>query len=331
MAVGARCCATLAALALGRSATAVGVGAVMFVPTAFVLVCCAALSATNDPYAYLLTPQLGYLQSAAADRGRGRRRGPAPVLAAREAAAHGGSADERRRQPVEVVLLAIAAAMAWWLGKRMADADARWRHDRRGGRGVRGPARSWPPAASAATTTASWPSARSAVEIGAGEMVALVGPNGAGKTTFLTIAAGLLEPSSRRDRDRRRAGRHDRRPAGRSPTCPTRRSSTKTSASASTSNTWRRCTASTTAGAGRASCWSGSGSAEWDDSLPPNSATGCARRPRSRSPWSGRSRSCSPTSPSTASTRPAATSSSSCSPRPARRAPRWSSPPTAAT
>jgi ABC-type multidrug transport system ATPase subunit len=34
------------------------------------------------------------------------------------------------------------------------------------------------------------------VEVNSGEMVALIGPNGAGKTTFLTIAAGLLEPSS---------------------------------------------------------------------------------------------------------------------------------------
>jgi ABC-type multidrug transport system ATPase subunit len=34
------------------------------------------------------------------------------------------------------------------------------------------------------------------LEVQGGELIALVGPNGAGKTTFLTMAAGLLEPTS---------------------------------------------------------------------------------------------------------------------------------------
>jgi hypothetical protein len=109
---------TLAAMALGSLETAAGVGAVMIVPTAFVLLCCAALSATNDPYAYLLVPQIGYMQTAL----------PivvamiavaAPVLAAREAASRGGSA-VLVAALVECVLLAVGAAMAAWLGQRVA-------------------------------------------------------------------------------------------------------------------------------------------------------------------------------------------------------------------
>ena len=34
------------------------------------------------------------------------------------------------------------------------------------------------------------------LDVAAGELIALIGPNGAGKTTFLTLAAGLLEPTS---------------------------------------------------------------------------------------------------------------------------------------
>ncbi len=46
----------IAATALGGAGTALGIGAVMIVPTAFVLLCCAAISTTNDPYKYVLAP-----------------------------------------------------------------------------------------------------------------------------------------------------------------------------------------------------------------------------------------------------------------------------------
>jgi hypothetical protein len=113
---------TLAAMALGSAATAAGIGAVMIAPTAFVLLCCAALSATNDPYAYLLVPQIGYMQTAL----------PivvaivavaAPVLAARAAADSGGSAVFAAAL-VEAVLTAVAAIMAAWLGQRVAGRTA---------------------------------------------------------------------------------------------------------------------------------------------------------------------------------------------------------------
>jgi hypothetical protein len=113
---------TLMALALGSAATAAGVGVAMLFPTALVLVCCAALSATNDPYAYILTPQIGYAQSAApiviAIVAAG-----APVLAAREAARHGGSAVSAAIS-AEFIMLLVGVAMAWWLGKRMAGQTA---------------------------------------------------------------------------------------------------------------------------------------------------------------------------------------------------------------
>lgn len=115
-------CATLVALAPGPSASVVGVGAAMLVPTALVLVCSAALSATNDPYAYILNPSLGYAQSAAPIVIAVVAAG-APVLLAREAARHGGSATSAAVS-AEFVLLLIGAAMAWWLGKRLADQSA---------------------------------------------------------------------------------------------------------------------------------------------------------------------------------------------------------------
>jgi hypothetical protein len=109
---------TLAAVVLGSAATAAAVGAVMIAPTAFVLLCCAALSATNDPYAYLLAPQLGYAQTAlpivAAIVAVA-----APLLVAREAARQGGSA-VAAAAAAECGVLAVAAVMASWLGTRVA-------------------------------------------------------------------------------------------------------------------------------------------------------------------------------------------------------------------
>lgn len=110
---------TLSALALGAAtSTAIGVGAAMLVPTALVLVCCAAMSVTNDPYAHILDPKVGYALSAApvliAIVAAGM-----PVLAAREAARHGGSPIGTAIS-LEIPMALLGLGMAWWLGRRMA-------------------------------------------------------------------------------------------------------------------------------------------------------------------------------------------------------------------
>jgi hypothetical protein len=50
-----------AAVAGGDPGLALGVGAVVFLPLAAALVCAAAISATNDPYEFILNPQLAQL------------------------------------------------------------------------------------------------------------------------------------------------------------------------------------------------------------------------------------------------------------------------------
>jgi len=54
-----------AAVAGGDPGLALGVGAVVFLPLAAVLICAAAVSATNDPYEFVLNPQLGQAVSLA--------------------------------------------------------------------------------------------------------------------------------------------------------------------------------------------------------------------------------------------------------------------------
>jgi hypothetical protein len=57
--------ATATAALVGGGATALEVGLVACAPLAVGLACCAAFSATSDPYAYLFVPQLGYVVAAA--------------------------------------------------------------------------------------------------------------------------------------------------------------------------------------------------------------------------------------------------------------------------
>jgi hypothetical protein len=110
--------AILAAAAAGAPVALVGVLIVTAVPTAILSLCCAAVSVTNDPYAYLLAPQMGYVQTGL----------PvvlviigvsAPVFVARLAARHGVS-------PVatgvgcEAVVLLICAGVTGWLAVRTA-------------------------------------------------------------------------------------------------------------------------------------------------------------------------------------------------------------------
>jgi hypothetical protein len=113
------CLMGLATIAVaGGSGSLLGVGALMVIPSALMVLCCAALSATNDPYAYLLTPGIGYAQSALPFvipvLGVGL-----PLLAAREAEKHGRSAIGAAFG-IEIVLVVICLALIGWLGHRVA-------------------------------------------------------------------------------------------------------------------------------------------------------------------------------------------------------------------
>jgi len=91
---------------------------VMAVPTAFVLLCCAALSVTNDPYAHVLAPQIGYMQSAAPILIAMIAVG-APILVARAAADAGGSAPGAAASS-ELAILLVGWALSTFIGSRVA-------------------------------------------------------------------------------------------------------------------------------------------------------------------------------------------------------------------
>jgi hypothetical protein len=115
--------AAAAATALGGAvATALGVAAVIFAPVALVLACCAAFSATADPYAYLLVPQIGYAVSAAPVLGASVAVG-LPALIAREAQRHGGSAVSAAAATA-IAVAVVSGALVPILGQRFAKRDA---------------------------------------------------------------------------------------------------------------------------------------------------------------------------------------------------------------
>ena len=105
-------------IAAGASGGLVGVVVVMVLPTALLSLCCAALSVTNDPFKYVLTPEIGYFQTGF----------PVvlviigvsgPVLLARAAPRHGGAA-AGAAVGCEFVVLLICAAVIAWLGNRIS-------------------------------------------------------------------------------------------------------------------------------------------------------------------------------------------------------------------
>jgi hypothetical protein len=101
-----------------QSAGVLVIGAGLALPVAFLLLCAAALSASNDPYAFLLNPGLGYVQTAGpillAIAGVGF-----PVLVTREA---GGAGQTPAGAAISAGfwVLALAGVAAWYLGHRIA-------------------------------------------------------------------------------------------------------------------------------------------------------------------------------------------------------------------
>jgi predicted Na+-dependent transporter len=120
--------ATAAATVAGGGMTALGIGLVLCAPFGLGLACCAAFSATADPYAHMLTPEVGLMPSigyvvAAAPPAAAALAVGVPLLSAREAQRLGGSAEAVSISAT--VYIAVTAALAvWFLGRRFVKRDA---------------------------------------------------------------------------------------------------------------------------------------------------------------------------------------------------------------
>jgi hypothetical protein len=111
--------ATAAATAIAGSVVALEVGAVLALPTALALACCAAFSATNDPFAYIAaSPGLGQ-GIAVAPLGVAVVAVTVPLLAARSTWLHGHGPLAGLLFPESLILIAAWVSLQF-LGRRMA-------------------------------------------------------------------------------------------------------------------------------------------------------------------------------------------------------------------
>ncbi len=114
--------AALAAAAISRDPVALELGAVMALPTAFVLTLCAAFSATNDPYALILNPGLSYVQTGA-PVGVAILACGLPVAIGWSAWTHGNPA-ALSALPFEAIFVLVAAVALPLLEQRLAAREA---------------------------------------------------------------------------------------------------------------------------------------------------------------------------------------------------------------
>ncbi len=108
----------VAAAVVSGSPIGLELGAVLALPSAFLLVCCAAVSATNDPYAYLGAPQIGYFVQGAPIVVAVAAVG-VPILTGRATWLNGGS-PLAGSVPVELFMIGLGAVAAFLLGERFA-------------------------------------------------------------------------------------------------------------------------------------------------------------------------------------------------------------------
>ena len=112
-------------------------------------------------------------RTAAGQRIGGRRiLSPVRSAGADNSPSHGNSPGHRDRSLRRPAFYLFAASPISWGGELMSALEARQAIVRRGGQTILGPA---------------------SIEIGSGEMTALIGPNGSGKSTLLRLFAGLWQ------------------------------------------------------------------------------------------------------------------------------------------